>query len=99
MGATRPPRSAEVVVCGRPVVSTAPAVWRYTEVPSWTHASPSAVHEDVVWPWLATLPRNSKFTGDVREIVRKFALFCDAGAAGDTDDSGSGSGSDSEDEC
>jgi hypothetical protein len=67
---------------------------------SWTHASPSAVHdEDVVWPWLATLPRNSKFTGDVREIVRKFALFCDAGAAGDTDDSGSGSGSDSEDEC
>lgn len=73
--------------------------WRYTEVPSWTHASPSAVHEDVVWPWLATLPRNSKFTGDVRKIVRKFALFCDAGAAGDTDDSGSGSGSDSEDEC
>ena len=26
MGATRPPRSAEVVVCGRPVASTAPAV-------------------------------------------------------------------------
>ena len=50
--------------------------WQFTEVPSWTHASPSAVHEEVVWPWLATLPRNSSFSGDVQEVLRKFLRFC-----------------------
>ncbi len=59
--------------------------WQFTEVPSWTHASPSAVHEDIVWPWLATLPRNSSFSGNVREILHKFQLFVLACEAGPSD--------------
>ena len=58
--------------------------WQFTEVPGWTHASPSAVHEAVVWPWLAALPRNSSFSGDVQEVLRKFLLFC-AGESSDSD--------------
>lgn len=52
------------------------AGWHFTEVPDWTHAVPSAVHEAIVWPWLAKLPRHSSFSGDVKEVVRKFELFC-----------------------
>jgi hypothetical protein len=59
--------------------------WQFTEVPSWTHASPSAVHEDIVWPWLATLPRNSSFSGNVREILHKFQFFVLACEAGPSD--------------
>lgn len=63
--------------------------WQFTEVPSWTHASPSAVHEDIVWPWLSALPRNDSFSGDVQELLHKFQLFvlaCEAKSSDSDDD-------------
>lgn len=71
--------------------------WQFTEVPTWTHASPSAVHEDIIWPWLASLPRNDSFNGDMQEVVHKFQLFCvrafgtESSESSDSDAEGDGS--------
>ena len=64
-----PPVKSKVIVPGSQGEVHTP-LWHWL---SWPHAVPSRVNDEVVWPWLAALPPNSRFDGDLSALAREIS--------------------------